>query len=141
MILRSELAEVRIYKIMWIYISKIQNTPAQVAFRDFVAAAKTSHGKSREVLGSLGESWRGLGPYHLPVFFPEDWNFRCRPGDIKEMCKNCTTSLNCQSLSQVPLAPTNPQPRHLRPVLSVADEGTRLLHQSSDQRPSHPICR
>lgn len=23
----------------------------------------------------------------------------------------------------------------------VADEGTRLLHQSSDQRPSHPICR
>ena len=30
------------------------NTPMQVAFRDFVAAAKTSHGKA---WGSLGESW------------------------------------------------------------------------------------
>ena len=129
---------------MWIHISKYKTRLPKSLF-------VISWLRQKRVTESLGESWgvsgnprEAWGHAIFSFFFSEDWSFRCRcSGVIEEMhgmAKLSGILTPPAPLSQVPLAPY-PQPRHLRPVLSVADEGTRLLHQSSDQRPSHPICR
>ena len=143
LILQSELAEVRIYKIIWIQISKDTKHACPSRFSWFRGCGKN---ESRKVLGDPREAWG-----HAIFRFLFSQKTRIFAVAVPQLSRKCTKMhyiannlpgiLAPQPLSQVPLAPPNPQPRHLRPVLSVADEGTRLLHQTSDQRPSHPICQ